>query len=328
MLSRLLLSSAFLFFTFHLSAQTDAGKSIDTKLIKLSDKIYSYHGKGGNIGLSVGDDGIFMVDSQHEESMEGFLNDIKKFNKSVRFLANTHFHQDHTGGNPTMAKTGTIIVSQENTRERLQSKREKEGTKQPREILPTITFSEELTFYFNNEKIQLIHIANAHTDGDAIVYFTDSNILHTGDLLFNGKYPYIDLENGGNVRARITGLEKMINLIDKNTKIIPGHGPTASYNDLEESLNLLSLTYRKIMQLATLGKTEDEVAKMKDIVGPYDAKGYGKGFVKTEDFLRILYKDAVSGQPNTQSRIEKNEEAREKYEQIKREHAKKNKKKG
>ena len=328
MLSKLLLSSAFLFFTVFSSAQTDSGKPIYTKLIKLSNKMYVYQGKGGNIGLSVGDDGIFMVDSQYEDSMEGFLEEIKKFDKPVEFLVNTHFHQDHTGGNAAIANMGAIIVSQENTRNGLQTLRGKEGKKQPREILPTITFSEEMTFHFNNENIQLTYIPNAHTDGDAVVYFADSNIIHTGDLLFNGKYPYIDLENGGNVKSRIAGLERLKSLIDQNTKIIPGHGPMATYKDLEESINLLSITYRQVMQLAALGKTEDEVAKMRDITEKYDAQGYGTGYVKNEDFLRTLYKDAVSGQPNKQSRIEKNEEAREKYDQIKKEHDKKNKKKG
>ncbi|HLW32996.1 MAG TPA: MBL fold metallo-hydrolase [Aequorivita sp.] len=328
MLSRLLLTSTFLFFTILSSAQTDTGKPFNTKLLKLSNKIYSYEGKGGNVGLSIGDDGIFMVDSQFAESIPEFFEDTKKFNKSVRFLVNTHYHEDHTGGNLDMAKAGAVIVSQENTRKRLQGEIKKETKKMSPQILPTITFSDELTFYFNNEKIQILHLPNAHTDGDAVVYFTESNVLHTGDLFFNGNYPYIDLQSGGGVKGYIGGMSRLMDLIDKNTKIIPGHGPNASYNDLEESMNMLSNTFKQVMQLEALGKTEDEVAKMKNLTEPYDAKGYGKGFVKTEDFLRTLYKDVVSRQTDKLSRIEENEKAQKEYDRIKKEHdAKKAKKK-
>ena len=328
MLFRFLLTGTLLLATYISTGQTDTGRPFYTKLLKLSNKIYSYEGKGGNIGLSIGDDGIFMVDSQFAESIPEFFEDTKKFNKSLRFLVNTHFHEDHTGGNFALAQAGVVIVSQENTRKRLQGEMKKETEKISPQILPTITFADNLTFYFNNEEIQILHLPNAHTDGDAIVYFTDSNVLHTGDLFFNGKYPYIDLQHGGSVKGYISAMDKVMTLIDKNTQIIPGHGPNASYNDLEEGLNMLANTYKQVMQLEVLGKTEDEVARLKNLTEPYDAKGYGKGFVKTEDFLRTLYKDVVSNQTEKQSRIKDNEKAQKEYDRIKKElDAKKGKKK-
>lgn len=316
---RFLLTCTFLFSTFLSVAQTDTGKPFYTKLLKLSNKIYSYEGKGGNMGLSIGDDGIFVVDSQYAESIPEFFEDTRKFNKSVRFLINTHFHEDHTGGNLALAEAGATIVSQANTRNRLQEEIKKENKKMSPKILPSITFSDEITFYFNNEKIQIVHMPRAHTDGDVIVYFTDSNVLHTGDIFFNGNYPYIDLQHGGSVKGYISAIHTIMTLIDKNTKIIPGHGPNGGYSDLEENLNMLSNTYQQVMQLEAMGKTEDEVVKMKNLTEPYDAKGYGKGFVKTQDFLRTLYQDVVANQTDRQSRIKDNEKAQKEYDRIKKE---------
>lgn len=316
---RFLLTCTFLFSTFLSVAQTDTGKPFYTKLLKLSNKIYSYEGKGGNMGLSIGDDGIFVVDSQYAESIPEFFEDTRKFNKSVRFLINTHFHEDHTGGNLALAEAGATIVSQANTRNRLQEEIKKENKKMSPKILPSITFSDEITFYFNNEKIQIVHMPRAHTDGDVIVYFTDSNVLHTGDIFFNGNYPYIDLQHGGSVKGYISAINTIMTRIDKNTKIIPGHGPNGGYSDLEENLNMLSNTYQQVMQLEAMGKTEDEVVKMKNLTEPYDAKGYGKGFVKTQDFLRTLYQDVVANQTDRQSRIKDNEKAQKEYDRIKKE---------
>lgn len=316
---RFLLTCTFLFSTFLSVAQTDTGKPFYTKLLKLSNKIYSYEGKGGNMGLSIGDDGIFVVDSQYAESIPEFFEDTRKFNKSVRFLINTHFHEDHTGGNLALAEAGATIVSQANTRNRLQEEIKKENKKMSPKILPSITFSDEITFYFNNEKIQIVHMPRAHTDGDVIVYFTDSNVLHTGDIFFNGNYPYIDLQHGGSVKGYISAINTIMTRIDKNTKIIPGHGPNGGYSDLEENLNMVSNTYQQVMQLEAMGKTEDEVVKMKNLTEPYDAKGYGKGFVKTQDFLRTLYQDVVANQTDRQSRIKDNEKAQKEYDRIKKE---------
>ncbi len=330
MYSKFLINVIFVISVFTASSQTDTGKKVDTKLLKVNNNVYMYQGNGGNIGLSVGKDGIFMVDSQYAENIEQIQEDIKKISdEPIRFLVNTHFHPDHTGGNSALAKKGTVIFSQEKTRDRLRGvirKETKEKTKEmPKDLLPTVTFSEDLTFHFNGERIYVFHVPNAHTGGDAMVYFTDNNVLHTGDLLFNGKYPFIDLENGGSLKGTIQALQKARALINKETKIIPGHGNLGSYKDLEKTEDMLGVVYKRVSTNFVNNKTEDQVAKMGDLTKEYDVQGFGNGFINTEAFLRMIYKSVAQDRKSIDSNNEKNEQAREKIEQMKKEHEKKNK---
>ncbi len=312
------------FCTSLLNAQTDTGKSFHTGMIKVNNNIYMLQGKGGNIGLSFGKDGIFMVDSQYEDGIELIKKEInKKSNDSIVFLINTHFHQDHTGGNAALAETGTIIVAHELTKKRLESTMEAGNKKKSPLSLPVITFSKDLTFDFNNERILLMHVPTAHTDGDVMVYFTDNNVLHMGDIFFHGKYPFIDLKHGGSVKGYIAAMETALNTIDDNTKIIPGHGPLATVKDLRNDLTMLASTYKQVQQMVAKGKTEDEVVAMTNLTDTYDAQGYGDGFINRESFLRTLYADLSQVNESKQERREKNEAARKKYEQIKKQHEKK-----
>ncbi|MBK5212115.1 MAG: MBL fold metallo-hydrolase [Flavobacteriaceae bacterium] len=327
MFTKLIFSTILLFSVSIVFAQTDTGQKTNTKLIKVSNKIYMLQGNGGNIGLSFGDDGVFMIDDQFADDIEQIQNDIKKkSDKPIRFLVNTHFHEDHTGGNAALAKTGTVIFSQENVRTRLQGLIRRENKKIPQEALPMVTFSEDLTFYFNGEKIYVFHIHNAHTDGDAMVYFTESNVLHTGDVFFNGKYPFIDTENGGSLKGCVDGLEKAMMVINEDTKIIPGHGDVGTYSDLRKTIDMLGTIYKRVFTQYLNKKTEDEVAKMTDITKEYDDQGYGEGFIKTEAFLRMIYKEVAKERSPMDKNNEKNEKAREKIEQMQKEYDKKNKK--
>ncbi len=312
-----------LIFTFCNSyCQVDNGDKMFTKLIKVNKDIYMLQAKGGNIGLSIGSDGIFMIDDQYAEGIEQIQEEIKKKSqKPVEFLLNTHFHGDHTGGNPAMAETGTTILSQNNVRERLLQKIKNSTEKISEKVLPVITFSEDLTFYYNGEKIYVFHVHNAHTDGDAMVYFLKSNVLHTGDVLFNGKYPFIDLENGGSVEGYIQAIQKAKLIINEDTKIIPGHGDVATPKDLDEELYMLSKVSRMVTTEYLKKKSEDEVAKMTNITADYDAKDYGKGFISTEAFLRTIYKDVANGMEGRDSNNEKNRKAAERIEQIKKDRA-------
>ncbi|MEH6763863.1 MAG: MBL fold metallo-hydrolase [Aequorivita antarctica] len=326
MFSKLILNTAFLFFVLTAFAQTDTGKKVSTKLIKVNNKIYMLQGNGGNIGLSFGNDGIFMIDDQFAEDIEQIQNDIKEVSdKPVRFLVNTHFHGDHIGGNAAMAQTGTVIFSQENVRNRIQEMIRKETKKIPQEALPLVTFSEDLTFHFNGEKIYVFHIHNAHTDGDAMVYFTNSNVLHTGDVFFNGKYPFIDIDNGGSLIGCIEGLEKARLIINEDTKVIPGHGNVGTYKDLIKTMDMLSTVYKRVYANYINEKTEDEVAKMTDITKEYDDEGYGAGFISTEAFLRMIYKSVALERKSIENNAEKNSQAREKVEKMIKEHEQKEK---
>ena len=325
MFSKFILNTLFLFSVLTAFSQTDTGGTMHTKVIKVKNKIYMIQANGGNIGLSFGNDGIFMVDAQYAEGIEQIQKEIRKIsgkNKDsikVQFLVNTHFHEDHVGGNIGMAKTGTAIFSQDNTRKRLQDMIKADKRKIPEQILPVITFAENLTFHYNNETIKIFHVKNAHTDGDAMVYFSDSNVLQTGDVFFNGKYPFIDVENGGSFEGVIAGLEKVLSEIDQETKIIPGHGDLASYEDVQNTIIMLGTIYKKVYTLYASKKTEDEVAKMRDLTKEYDMKGYGSGFITTEAFLRMLYKAVGKERSAIDSNAEKNRQAREKVAKMQKE---------
>ena len=318
MFSKFILNTIFLFSVLIVSAQTDSGEKMNIKLIKVKNNIYMLQAKGGNIGLSFGNDGVFMVDDQYADGIEQIQNEIKKVSdKPVRFLVNTHFHGDHTGGNPAMAETGTVIFSQENVRNRLQDVIAKETKKISEEALPVITFAEDLTFHFNGEKIYVFHVHNAHTDGDSMVYFTGSNVLHTGDVFFNGKYPYIDIENGGSLKGYIAGLDRALLIINEDTKVIPGHGDVGSYKDLKDTIEMLSILYKRVNNLYLNNKTEAEILEMADLTKEYDDEGFGDGFIKTDAFLKMIYKEvSQEASAGAEERAAKNKEAMKKYKEI------------
>lgn len=326
MFSKLFLNAFLLLSVLTAFAQTDTGEKTYTKLIKVNNNIYMLQGKGGNIGLSFGKDGILMVDSQFAESIDQIKKEMTKISdKDIRLLINTHFHEDHTGGNSALAKTGTLIFSQENVRERILTLIKSEAKKMTEEQLPMMTFTKDLTLHFNGEEIYVFHVPYAHTDGDAMVYFTESNVLHTGDVFFNGKYPFIDLKNGGNLKGTIEGLQRAMELINKNTKIIPGHGNIGSLKDLEKTSNMLTTIYQRIAASYINNSTEEEILKMADLTTEFDAEGYGNGFISREEFLKMIYKSVSQEREGIKSNNEKNKEAREKIEQMKKEYEKENK---
>lgn len=280
---------------FSASAQTDEGRKSNSKLIQVKDGIYMLQGKGGNIGLSIGNDGVLMIDDQFAEATDDILKDIKKLSdKPVQFLVNTHHHPDHTGGNVNIVKQGGIIVSHENVRERLSqivhANDDKSDASNPK-MLATITFKEDMTFHYNNETILAFHVDNAHTDGDAIVYFTNSNVIHAGDVLFQGKYPFIDTKNGGTIQGYISALERLSMIADNDTKIIPGHGDIAKKTDLQFSASMLTQLYKWVTYHYVNRKTEAEIISMRDFTKPYDDLGYGDGFISTERILQTIYNE-------------------------------------
>lgn len=283
----------FLFTSFYGICQSDEGKLFNIQITKVNKDVYILKGKGGNIGLSIGDDGIFMIDDQFAEASDEILESIAKLSKKpIQFLINTHFHGDHTGGNANIAKTGAVIVSHENVRTRLENLRQNESKgKIDKKTLPMITFKEDMTFHYNGEDIYAFHIHNSHTDGDVLVYFTNSNVLHTGDTYLNAAYPYLDLENGGSLKGYMDGLNKIMMVANEDTQIIPGHGDVATVKDVIKMADMLAILEKKVTQQYYQKKTEDEVARMTNLTAEYDEQGYGKGFINNEKILRAIYKE-------------------------------------
>jgi len=279
-------------FIFLLSLNSFAQRFDNVKIetIKLTDHVYMLTGAGGNIGVSVGEDGVFVIDDQFAPLTSKIEAAIKKISdKPIKFLLNTHFHGDHTGGNANMTKLGATIIAHDNVRKRLAApKREAAAT--AKEALPIITFNDKLNLYMNGEQIAVFHADNAHTDGDALLYFTESNVLHTGDTYFNGRYPYIDLNSGGSVNGYIKAVKGGLMVINEDTKIIPGHGKQSNKKEYQTFLKMLETLKTNVLNAIKNGKTEDEVANDESITKAYDGLGYGSGFINSEKIRRTYYK--------------------------------------
>jgi len=285
------------FITF---SQTDTGAAYHTKFLKVLGNIYMIEGQGGNIGMIYGKDGILLIDDQFEEGVPDLLKDIKNLSKKpIKYLVNTHHHGDHTGGNALIAKEGAIIFSHKNVRDRIEENiRSEKDKKIDTDILPVITVSDNMTFHFNGENILVFHVHNAHTDGDMMVYFTNSNVLHTGDIFFNEKYPFIDLDSGGSLDGVIEAMDQILMIADENTKIIPGHGKLASLNDVKHSKAMLINLMKRVTHYIVNFKSEEEIVAMKDITQKYDDKGYGDGYISTEKMIRTIYKEVKAKRDN------------------------------
>jgi len=247
---------------------------------------------GGNIGLSIGDDGVVMIDDSMPPLLDKMKAAIKKVTKKpVDFLINTHVHGDHTGNNKSIGEDGTRIVAHENLRINMLTKglKTKEGNKpMPKAALPVITFSHAMSFHLNGEDARIFHVENAHTDGDAVIHYQNANVIHTGDTFFNGLFPYIDLDNGGSVDGYISAQQKIISLSNDKTKIIPGHGPLADKKQLQTAVDMLIDVKKLVNAEIKKGKSEDEVVK-ENPLKKYHEK-WNWGFITTEKMTRQVYK--------------------------------------
>jgi len=239
--------------------------SVTIKTTKVAGSVYMLEGSGGNIGVLIGNDGVILVDDQFAPLAEKIKKAISAISdKPVKFIVNTHFHGDHSDGNKVFGSEGSIIVAHENARKRLSTDYIFEAFKQEQkalsyEGLPKITFAESLTFNMNGETVQVIHIKNAHTDGDAAIYFKEANVIHTGDAFVRYGLPFIDDGGGGTIDGMISGAEQMLKMINDETKIIPGHGQICSKKELQEYKNLLQTIRNRIADGIKAGKTVDQI---------------------------------------------------------------------
>lgn len=284
------LFSGILLMTFTLSCAQN-NQEVTIKVDKLSEHVYMLIGQGGNIGVSVGEDGVFVIDDQFAPLSSNIIEAIRTVSdKPIKFLANTHWHGDHTGGNANFQKEGAIIMAHTNVRKRLKETPKRDGSMNPKEALPVITFSDKMSLHMNGEEVAIYHPDNAHTDGDAILYFTESNVLHTGDTYFKGWYPYIDLNSGGSVNGYIQAVKNSLMLIDDETKIIPGHGPVSNKKEYAAFLEMMQGLKAIIQAEIEKGKTEEQVANDESLTKTYDEQGYSWRFITSEKIRRTFYK--------------------------------------
>ncbi len=270
--------------------------AITYKSTELAPGLYMLEGvggfTGGNLGLSIGDDGVVLIDDG-VPSMTPLLRAAVATitGAPVEFVINTHVHGDHMGGNEALAKNGATIVAHDNMRKRLVDKgmaMPDGNVPAPKSAFPVLTFSESMTFHLNGREAFVFHVEHAHTDGDAVIRFPADNVIHAGDVMFNGLFPFIDLDSGGSVDGYIAAQKRMLALADDKTRIIPGHGPLASKTDLAASIAMLEDSRKKVQALIKSGRTEDEILAANPLA-PYEKWSWQ--FINTERMTRTLYRD-------------------------------------
>lgn len=267
--------------------------NVQIKVTKVAGTVYMLEGSGGNIGVSVGDDGIVIIDDQFAPLASKIKATLRELtDKPLKFVINTHFHGDHTGGNAQFGAEATIIA-QENVRQRLKQGTTVLGSQAqpaPKQALPVITFNDRATVHVNGEDIRAIHFPNGHTDGDSVIFFPQSNVVHMGDDFVTYGFPFVDVANGGSVGGMIAGVEKVLSMVPDDVKIIPGHGPVSSPADVRKFLAMLKDTRALVEQARQQGKTLDQMKK-EHLLSKYD--DYSKGFIKTDAWIDLLYAEVT-----------------------------------
>jgi cyclase len=274
-------------------AQDQDFSKVDVKNVPISGAVSMLQGSGGNIGVLVGADGVLLVDDEYAPLVPKILAAVKQLSpKPIRFVVNTHWHGDHTGGNAGMGTEGATIVAQDNVRKRLSTDQYNKVFKRatpasPAIALPVVTFAEGLTFHFDGEDVEVVHVVPAHTDGDSVLWFRKANVVHMGDNFFNGLYPFIDVGSGGSVDGMVTAVDSVLARIDDQTKVIPGHGPLGTKADLKKFRDMLATIRDRIKKDIAAGMTQDQVVASKP-TAEFDA-AWGGGFLKPEAFTTLVY---------------------------------------
>lgn len=262
-------------------SQEDRFASVEIIPTQLTEHIYLFTGSGGNIGVSTGDDGLLIIDDQFAPLADKISEQLTKLQPSApKYIINTHYHGDHTGGNAHFGKNGTIIAHH-NVLKRLAS-----DSKTPKQALPVITYSEHISVHFNEDSLNLLHLGQGHTDGDTVVIWQNANVVHMGDLFFKDRFPFIDLKGGGDVIGYRDNVAEVLKRIDDNVQVIPGHGDLATKNDLYRFKHMLDDSINWMTDQLVNGKSLDEI-KNDGFITKY--QDWSWGFINTNKWIETLY---------------------------------------
>jgi glyoxylase-like metal-dependent hydrolase (beta-lactamase superfamily II) len=288
-----LIAAIALALSFSAAAQAPNYDAVQIKVIKVAQSVYVLEGQGGNIGVSVGDDGVLLIDDQFAPLTAKHLEAIKTItDKPVRFLINTHYHWDHVGGNENLGKAGVLIVAHDNVYKRMNGRQVVHILKQdippyPKAALPVITFNDRVTYHINGDEVTAYKVPRSHTDGDSFIRFRNANVVHTGDVFASGRYPFIDVENGvGSVKGIVKAMDEFIPTLDDFTKVIPGHGPVSTKREVIAYRNMINTVATRVEKMVKQGKTLAQVVAAKPLK-EFDAE-WGK-FRKTDAFVEMVY---------------------------------------
>ena len=286
--------------SFDARAQQRDFSQVQIKATRVAGNVYMLEGAGGNIGVSAGEDGLLIVDDQFAPLADKIRAALKEINPgALRFVLNTHFHGDHTGGNAQFGRESTI-VAHDNVRKRLAAGQPavaagQQGTPPaPKEALPVVTYAQSVSIHFNGEEIKVLHYPAGHTDGDSVILFTASNVAHLGDDFFAGRFPFVDLSSGGSVQGLTRNIGDLIARLPADVKIIPGHGPLSSIDDLKTYHRMLTTTTEHVRKQIDAGRTLEQI---KAAGLPDEWKQWGTGFINQDRWLETIHRSLTRAQP-------------------------------
>lgn len=267
-------------------AQDDPFADVEIRAEQVAPGIAVLFGRGGNIGVSHGDDGTVLIDDQFapltgriQAAIEGLGAD------PVRFLINTHWHGDHTGGNENFGEAGAVIMAHDNVRIRM-AENGRDGRVVPATALPVLTYHDGIKLHLNGDTVHAIHLHNGHTDGDSVIWWENANVVHMGDLYFNRiSLPYIDRDSGGSAQGMVAAVDRVLAMTDDETRIIPGHGPMATRADLVAYRTMLLAINEQVQAAINAGNSLEEIQAM-NIAAPYEVEG---GFISAERYIGFVH---------------------------------------
>ena len=268
-------------------------ESVEIRTERVAEGLYVLYGAGGNIGLAVGPDAVFIVDDQFAPLTPKILTAIRELTEQpVRFVLNTHWHSDHVGGNEPLGRSGALLVAHDNVRERMSTRQfmefmQEEVAPAPPQALPVVTFSDAVTFHINEGEVQVLHVPHAHTDGDAVVFFEAANAVHMGDVYVRYGYPFVDLSAGGSVSGMIAAVDEVLERIDEDTRVIPGHGPVGDREALRRYRDVIAAIRDRVAARVMAGATLEEVLASRPSA-EFDEEWSGS-FVDGEAFVTFAY---------------------------------------